>query len=104
MLEVFRVVFGGKTFGRLFLATIWSAFAMWFVAHIITCTIAPDSLRFVDTILGFIMGTIIAGILGYYFGSSQSASDNEGILAKTVPTSSSTVSTTVSSTEKNKEP
>ena len=92
-------IFGGKTFGRLFLATMWSAFAMAFVWHIITTPIAVDSLRFVDTILGFIMGTIIAGILGYYFGSSQSSSDKDDMIKKQIPPQP-TSSVTVSETDK----
>ena len=97
MIKSLSEIFGGKTFGRLFLATIWSVFAMWFVGYILTHQIAPDSLPFVNTFSGFIMGTIIAGILGYYFGSSQSSTDKDKMLADSnpAPTKSVTVSETV---------
>lgn len=85
MIKTLSEIFGGKTFGRLFLATIWSLFSMWFIMHIVTVTIAPDSLRFVDTILGFLMGSIVAGILGYYFGSSQSSTDKDKVIANSQP-------------------
>lgn len=102
ILESLRSIFGGKTFARLFLASIWSGFSMWFIGYIIQHQIATDSLRFVDTILGFLMGTIIAGILGYYFGSSQGATDTTAALvqAHPVPTTSVTTSSTVSEIKK----
>ena len=78
----------GKNIIRFILALIWSAFAMWFEYYIITHPIQADSLRFVDTILGFLMGTIVAGILNYFFGSSQSSADKDDVLkekAKTDP-------------------
>jgi|GEM_PF-2845615 len=100
MIKALSDIFGGKTFGRLFLATIWSCFAMYFINHIITTPIAPDALRFVDTILGFLMGTIIAGILGYYFGSSQSSTDKDKIIANSSPIGDKSV--TISETDKTK--
>ena len=98
-IKTVSAIFGGKTFGRLFLATIWSAFAMWFVGYILTHPIAPDSLPFVNTFTGFIMGTIVAGILGYYFGSSQSSSDKDDMLKKQMPPQP-TSSVTLSETDK----
>lgn len=100
MIKALSEIFGGKTFGRLFLATMWSAFSMWFVGYIIIHPIAPDALRFVDTILGFLMGTIIAGILGYYFGSSQSSTDKDKIIANSSPLGDKSV--TISETDKTK--
>ena len=101
MIKDLSEIFCGKTFGRLFLATIWSVFSMWFVGYIIIHPIAADSLRFVDTILGFLMGTIIAGILGYYFGSSQSSTDKDKIIANSAPIPDSSV--TISETNKSPE-
>ena len=49
MIKALSEIFGGKTFGRLFLATIWSIFSMWFVAYILMHKIETDSLPFVNT-------------------------------------------------------
>jgi len=42
--------------------------------------IPKDNIRIVDTILGFLIGTIIGGIYGYYFATSQSSTDKNDVI------------------------
>lgn len=59
-----------KRFVYIFAAA-WSIFAMIFIFAITFGQVPPDSIRFADTILGFLLGTIIATILNFFFGSSN---------------------------------
>ncbi len=52
------------------LTTFWSCFAAGYVTLITFTTIPETSVRFADTILGFVLGTIIASIIAFFFGSS----------------------------------
>lgn len=51
----------------------WSLFAMIFIFCVSFGTIQPDSVRFVDSVLGFLMGTVVSTILQFFFGSSLSS-------------------------------
>jgi len=53
----------------------WSLFAMVYLAGISFFEIPETSVRFVDTTVGFLMGTIISGIVQYFFGSSQGSKE-----------------------------
>jgi len=48
----------------------WSIFAMIFIFAISFGHIQPDSVRFVDTILGFLLGTVVSTVIQFFFGSS----------------------------------
>lgn len=48
----------------------WSLFAMLYLAGITFFTVPESSTRFSDTILGFLLGTIISGIVQFFYGSS----------------------------------
>lgn len=52
-------------------ATFWSIFAAGYIAFITFGTIPEDNQRFADTILGFLLGTVVATILQFFFGSSM---------------------------------
>lgn len=54
-----------------YLATAWSLFAMVYIFWITFYPIPAANQRFADTILGFLLGTVIAMILQFFFGSSQ---------------------------------
>ena len=51
-------------------ATFWSLFAAGYIAFITFGHIPEDNQRFADTILGFLLGTVVATILQFFFGSS----------------------------------
>ena len=48
----------------------WSIFAMLYLASITFFTIPESSVRFADTITGFLLGTVIALILQYFLGTN----------------------------------
>lgn len=56
-----------------YLAIFWSLFAALYIGMITFVGIPVESVRFADTILGFLLGTIIATIMQFFFGSSQSS-------------------------------
>ncbi|NRA61198.1 MAG: hypothetical protein HRU25_09895 [Psychrobium sp.] len=55
-----------------YLAIFWSIFAVVYIACITFLTIPEESVRFADTILGFLLGTVIATMLNYFWGSNNS--------------------------------
>ena len=56
-----------------YFAIAWSAFAAIYILCITLINIPKDNQRFADTILGFLLGTIIAQIIAFFFGSSRSS-------------------------------
>lgn len=63
-----------------YFATFWSLSATLYIAFITFGDIPEANVRFADTILGFILGTIIATIVQFFFGSSQGSKDKEQAL------------------------
>jgi len=53
------------------LAYFWSMFSAAYLVAITFHAIPPTNVRFADTILGFILGTLIATIVGWYFGAAK---------------------------------
>ena len=51
-------------------AIFWSIFASGYILLITITDIPSENQRFADTILGFMLGTVIASILQFFFGSS----------------------------------
>jgi hypothetical protein len=65
-----------------YLAAFWSIFAVVYICAITFLTIPETSVRFADTILGFLLGTIVATILQFFFGSSKSSKDKTDAMIK----------------------
>ena len=68
------------TFSKRFIyifATFWSIFAAGYIAFITFGTIPVDNQRFADTILGFLLGTVVATILQFFFGSSMGSKEKD---------------------------
>jgi hypothetical protein len=63
-------------------ATYWSVFATGYIVLITIADIPEKNIRFVDVVLGFILGTVVATILNFFFGSSQSSKDKTKELLK----------------------
>lgn len=66
-------------------AALWSAFAMVFMLIVTLHDIPEKNVRMVDTILGFLLGTAIAGIFNFFLGTtyrSQKKDDTISILSK----------------------
>lgn len=73
-----------KRFVYLFAAA-WSIFAMAFMLVVTLCDIPEQNYRMVDTILGFLLGTAIAGIFNFFLGTtyrSQKKDDTISTLAR----------------------
>jgi hypothetical protein len=70
-----------KNFIYLF-AIVWSVFAMLYISFITFYTIPQASQRFADTILGFLLGTIVSAIIQFFYGSSMGSKNKDEILSK----------------------
>ncbi len=51
----------------------WSLFGAAYIVGITFYNVPQASVRFADTILGFLLGTLLATILNFFFGSSYSS-------------------------------
>lgn len=60
-----------------YFAIFWSIFAAGYIGFITFGTIPTDNQRFADTILGFLLGTVVATILQFFFGSSMGSKDKD---------------------------
>jgi len=69
-----------------YFATFWSITSALYIAFITFGSIPEANVRFADTILGFILGTIIATIVQFFFGSSQGSKDKEQALEELATT------------------
>jgi len=58
-------------------ATFWSLFAAGYIGFITFGHIPEDNQRFADTILGFLLGTVVATILQFFFGSSMGSKERD---------------------------
>jgi len=54
----------------MYLTAFWSVAAVTYVGFITFGVIPDKNVRFADTILGFILGTVVATMLNFWFGSS----------------------------------
>lgn len=59
-----------------YFASFWSVAAVVYIGLITFSTIPPENIRFADTCLGFVLGTLVASIIQYFFGSTK-GSDNK---------------------------
>jgi ABC-type nitrate/sulfonate/bicarbonate transport system permease component len=59
------------------LAMFWSIIASLFLFGITFGSIPEANIRFADTILGFMLGTIISTIIGYYMGNKHTPHTEE---------------------------
>lgn len=64
-----------------YLAAFWSISSALYIAAITFVVIPKGNERIVDTILGFLLGTIISTLVNYFYGtSSSSLTKNEMLL------------------------
>lgn len=62
----------------------WSGSALLYIFLITFLTIPDNSIRFADTILGFLLGTIIAQMFNFFFGSSKQSKEKDTALADAI--------------------
>ena len=60
--------------------TFWSIASATYIAFITFVPIPEDNIRFADTILGFILGTAIASMFSYFYGSTSSSKNKDNII------------------------
>jgi hypothetical protein len=65
-----------------YFAAFWSVFAVVYISAITFATIPKDNIRFADTIVGFLLGTVVATILNFFYGTSKSSQDKTDKLAE----------------------
>jgi hypothetical protein len=65
----------------MYLATFWSVMSCTYIGAITFTEIPPGNLRFVDTLLGVCIGTVITTILNFFFGSSAGSKEKTEALA-----------------------
>jgi len=66
----------------MYLTMFWSLAAVVYIGFITFSVIPDKNVRFADTILGFILGTVVATLLNFWFGSSIGSKDKTEALKK----------------------
>jgi hypothetical protein len=66
----------------MYLTTFWSLAAGAYIGFITFGAIPEQNVRFADTILGFILGTVVATMLNFWFGSSIGSKEKAEALKK----------------------
>lgn len=66
----------------MYLSIFWSVVAVAYIAAITFMTIPTGNVRFADTILGFMLGTVVATILNFFLGSSNGSKDKTDAMAE----------------------
>ena len=66
----------------MYLTMFWSLAAVVYIGFITFSVIPDKNVRFADTILGFILGTVVATLLNFWFGSSIGSKDKADALKK----------------------
>lgn len=65
---------------KFYLASAWSVFAFIYILAITFLNIPTPNARFADTIIGFLLGTVVATILNFFFGSSAGSEKKTDLL------------------------
>ena len=71
------------TFSKRFIyyfAIFWGMAAVIYLGLITFATIPEANVRFADTILGFLLGTIIAQVIAFFYGSSRSSQYKDSVI------------------------
>jgi hypothetical protein len=61
--------------------------AMTYVFMVTFLDVPEKNVRFADTVLGFLLGTVIATPLAFYYGSSKSSQAKDEVIAQAMPNS-----------------
>lgn len=65
-----------------YFATGWSIITALYIAFITFGTIPTANVRFADTVLGFLLGTIVSTIIQYFFGTSFGAHKKDELITR----------------------
>lgn len=75
------------TFSKRFVyyfAIFWAVVVSTYVACITFMDIPEANVRYADTILGFLLGTLVAQIIGFFYGSSRSSQRKDDVIGQVV--------------------
>ena len=61
----------------MYLTIFWSAAAVLYIGFVTFGDIPTANVRFADTILGFLLGTVIATMLNFWLGSSIGSKEKD---------------------------
>ncbi len=61
-------------------AIVWTVFAFAYVASVTFLGVPPESIRYADTIIGFLLGTGMSAIMQFFFGSSHGSKAKDEIV------------------------
>ena len=65
----------------MYLAIFWSLTAVTYIFLITFGSIPENNVRFADTILGFLLGTVVAKIINFFLGSSAGSKEKTDAMA-----------------------
>jgi len=63
-----------------YLAAFWSLVGSGYIFAATYIPIPADNQSLADTVLGFLLGTLVATIINYFFGSSKGSKDKQDLL------------------------
>jgi hypothetical protein len=82
MTQLIRKWFDTKNSIRNLLALGMVLFATVYILLVTFAHVPTANVRVVDTVLGFILGTMMATVINYYFGSSKGSDEKTELLGK----------------------
>jgi hypothetical protein len=65
-----------------YFAIAWSVFAMVYVGAITMFQIPTANVRFADTVLGFLLGTVVSGLMSFFYSSTISSKTKDNTIAE----------------------
>ncbi len=60
------------------LALILILYSMWYFGTLLFITVPKDNVRFVDTIIGFLLGSVVGVVINYYYGAAAGHTEWSG--------------------------
>lgn len=76
-------VIGESKYFIMFLSLFWSFAATAYIGCVTFMEIPANNVRFADTILGFLLGTVVATVLNFWLGSSVGSKEKDKTPAST---------------------
>ena len=67
-----------------YFAMFWAVAAAIYIGFITFAPIPEANIRFADTVLGFLLGTIVSQIISFFYGSSRSSQSKDELIKSVV--------------------
>lgn len=67
-----------------YFAMFWAVVAAIYIGFITFAPIPEANIRFADTILGFLLGTLVSQIISFFYGSSSSSQNKDELIKSVV--------------------